>query len=138
MVKERFDRSKPHVNIGTIGAHMSWGERSCLKPCRRPNECSMETCNVDCPGYHRNPNIEPDSMPKNHEITRLRNSRIGKFSSGMGIDIADHFLPKADNELKGVDLEKEYALIKEKKSNLSASMRNMVVYRYEKLSHKEQ
>lgn len=37
----------------------------------------------------------------------------------------------APDPLKGVDIEKEYKLIKEKKSNLSASKRRMVVYRYE-------
>jgi hypothetical protein len=30
---------------------MSWGERSCLKPCRVPDKCSMETCNTYCSGY---------------------------------------------------------------------------------------
>lgn len=36
------------------------------------------------------------------------------------------------DELAGIDLASEYALIKEKKSQLSRRLRNMVVYRYEK------
>jgi hypothetical protein len=43
------------------------------------------------------------------------------------------FLPKAKDELADIDIEYEYRLIQEKKSRLSRNMRDMVVYRYEKI-----
>lgn len=44
---------------------MSWGERSCKnKPCPIPEQCSYETCNVDCPKYEWDGITEPDSIPK--------------------------------------------------------------------------
>jgi len=30
---------------------MSWGERSCKKPCREPEQCYPGTCNANCSGY---------------------------------------------------------------------------------------
>ncbi len=39
---------------------------------------------------------------------------------------------KKDDPLEGIDLKEEYKLIMEKKSNLSANLRKLVVYRYEK------
>jgi len=36
------------------------------------------------------------------------------------------------DKLEGIDVEKEYELIKQKKSKLSANMRRIVTYRYEK------
>lgn len=38
------------------------------------------------------------------------------------------------DELEGVDIEREYNLIKQKKSGLSKRLRDMVVYRYERRS----
>ena len=38
--------------------------------------------------------------------------------------------------LVGIDIEKEYQLIQQKKSNLSANLRNMVVNRYKALHKK--
>ena len=40
---------------------MSWGGRSCLKPCRCPETCSMATCEVTCPGYIWDGVVSPDS-----------------------------------------------------------------------------
>lgn len=45
---------------------MSWGERSCEKPCRCPEKCSMETCNVDCPQYIWDKKTKPDSIKKGY------------------------------------------------------------------------
>ncbi len=42
---------------------MSWGERSCLKPCRFEANCTMENCNVDCPAYKWDGVTKPDSTP---------------------------------------------------------------------------
>lgn len=36
------------------------------------------------------------------------------------------------NELEGIDIEREYHLIKQKKSGLSRRLRDMVIYRYER------
>lgn len=44
-------------------------------------------------------------------------------------------LPK--DKLDGIDLEKEYDLIKNKKSKLSLSLRQLVVHRYESTTPKE-
>lgn len=42
---------------------MSWGERSCFcyGDCMITNECSTETCNVDCRLYHWDGITKPDS-----------------------------------------------------------------------------
>lgn len=40
---------------------MGWGERSCLRPCRCPEQCSFETCNVDCTEYVWDGKTQPDS-----------------------------------------------------------------------------
>jgi hypothetical protein len=45
---------------------MSWGERSCLKPCRCPDKCTMITCNVDCPLYVWDKETKPDSVNMHH------------------------------------------------------------------------
>ena len=42
--------------------------------------------------------------------------------------ISDEF---KEEKLDGIDLKKEYELIKQKKSKLSATLRKLVVYRYE-------
>ena len=41
---------------------MSWGERSCKKPCRCPERCTIGTCNVDCPDYVYDGCTAPDSV----------------------------------------------------------------------------
>jgi hypothetical protein len=47
----------------SAGGEMSWGERSCKhKPCIIPNECKIETCNVDCREYEWDGKTEPDSV----------------------------------------------------------------------------
>jgi len=43
---------------------MSWGERSCKKPCRATENCTMNRCNVDCSGYLWDGETDPDSKPK--------------------------------------------------------------------------
>ena len=43
---------------------MSWGERSCKKPCQCPDKCNMATCNVNCPEYIWDGVTKPDSKPK--------------------------------------------------------------------------
>jgi len=43
---------------------MSWGERSCKRPCRCPQKCKMETCNVDCSSYEWDGVTKPDSASK--------------------------------------------------------------------------
>lgn len=40
---------------------MSWGERSCLKPCRIPEICNIGNCNVSCPEYIWDKITPPDS-----------------------------------------------------------------------------
>lgn len=40
---------------------MSWGERSCLKPCRIPEICNIGNCNVNCPEYIWDKVTPPDS-----------------------------------------------------------------------------
>lgn len=43
---------------------MSWGERSCKHIGRCPirDECTSETCNVDCRMYESDDMTEPDSV----------------------------------------------------------------------------
>ena len=41
---------------------MSWGERSCKRPCRCPDKCQYHTCNVDCPEYEWDGVTKPDSV----------------------------------------------------------------------------
>lgn len=41
---------------------MSWGERSCIKPCRCPERCVIATCNVDCLDYRWDGKTKPDSI----------------------------------------------------------------------------
>lgn len=42
---------------------MSWGERSCKKPCRCPQKCTILTCNVSCKEYLWDGQTMPDSNP---------------------------------------------------------------------------
>ena len=51
--------------------------------------------------------------------------------------MAGLYLPKKKNKLHGIDIEKEYQLIQQKKSRLSASMRRLVCQEYEKEQHNE-
>ena len=46
-------------------------------------------------------------------------------------------LPKNKDDLDGIDIEKEYELIKQKKSGLSRRLRDRVVSRYEKIRSEE-
>lgn len=57
---------------------MSWGERSCLKPCRVPNECSFETCNVNCRGYKWDGFTQPDSI--SHSEAKAIEDRTRKYN----------------------------------------------------------
>ena len=41
---------------------MSWGERSCIKPCRVPESCTIHTCNTGCSGYRWNGKTKPDKI----------------------------------------------------------------------------
>ncbi len=110
---------------------MGWGERSCVKPCRTPSTCKMETCNVDCRFYRWDGITEPDSKPKDHLENKLRSTTAGKICREIGLDIGS-FLPKddTDEKLQGIDIESEYNLIQEKKSKLSANMRSLVVWKH--------
>jgi len=112
---------------------MSWGERSCLKPCRCPDYCKMETCNVDCPEYIWDGETRADSKSLEKIENDLRNSKLNKLMNTIGMDIIN-FFPKSPDPLQGVDLEKEYYLINNKKSKLSSNLRHMVVVRYKKLT----
>lgn len=40
---------------------MGWGERSCKRPCRCPESCSISTCNVNCAEYIWDGITPPDS-----------------------------------------------------------------------------
>ena len=42
-----------------------------------------------------------------------------------------------NDKLKGIDIEKEYELVQEKKSNLSKSLRDLVVSRYKMMQLKK-
>lgn len=41
---------------------MSWGEGSCLKPCRCPEKYDLNACNVDCPEYVWDGQMETDGL----------------------------------------------------------------------------
>lgn len=116
---------------------MSWGERSCKRPCGVPDKCKLETCNVDCIGYVWNGRTEPDSKPKDYTENKLRSTTVGRVASTIGVDIAS-FLPKDDTDEKliGIDIESEYELIQNKKSKLSANMRNLVEWKYNSIVRK--
>ena len=63
---------------------MSWGERSCVRPCRRPEQCTIGTCNVDCPDYKWDGYMKPDSEPRmqNNQIlvtNRNKKENVGQF-----------------------------------------------------------
>ena len=45
----------------------------------------------------------------------------------------ESLLHRLDRKLRGIDIEKEYALIKIKESKLSAQLRKLVVEKYEKI-----
>jgi hypothetical protein len=57
---------------------MSWGERSCKKPCRCPERCEPITCNVNCPEYVWDGATRPDSISKAEKFDRF-NSRKRPF-----------------------------------------------------------
>jgi hypothetical protein len=43
----------------------------------------------------------------------------------------------SSDDLDGIDIEKEYNLIKQKKSNYSRSIRDRIVYQYERMKSKD-
>lgn len=57
---------------------MSWGERSCERPCRRPDRCTIANCNVDCPDYIWDGNTKPDSVSSVGDAKEL-NRELGKL-----------------------------------------------------------
>lgn len=59
---------------------MSWGERSCKRPCRCKDTCAPHTCNVDCDGYVWDGVTEPDSCskPKTVDVGRVIDDLYGK------------------------------------------------------------
>lgn len=57
---------------------MSWGERSCEVPCRRPNSRTIANCNVDCPQYIWDGNTKPDSVSSVVDAKKL-NRELGKI-----------------------------------------------------------
>lgn len=68
---------------------MSWGERSCIhKPCIIPDECSYETCNVDCRCYKWNGLTTPDSVSatskKSDEVKQQSNTLKTKWDKKKG------------------------------------------------------
>ncbi len=65
---------------------MSWGERSCKKPCRVPDSCTELTCNVRCPGYEHDGVTTPDTSPEN--VARIGYMQVEGFQ--------DHPPPKLD------------------------------------------
>lgn len=65
---------------------MSWGERSCLKPCRVPDKCTMANCNVDCVGYIWDGETKPDSTSK-VDLVGIADTKI-------------HFKPKKKKKTK--------------------------------------
>jgi hypothetical protein len=90
---------------------MSWGERSCQNPCRSKN-CTIETCNVDCPDYIWDQETSPDSKPS--------------------VKIEDAEWVKRFN-----DLELEFNSIKNKPSRILLYLKNEIVVKIERLLHKE-
>lgn len=57
---------------------MSWGERSCKKPCRIMGEITPLTCTVDCIGYIHDGITEPDTtsiVPKQPNREQRRNMK---------------------------------------------------------------
>ncbi len=53
---------------------MSWGERSCKHiDCPIPDECTMETCNVNCREYLWDGKTNPDTVNKEEAGKRMNN-----------------------------------------------------------------
>lgn len=126
-MNKRSERNPPCFNYGEF----NWGERSCQKPCRSKN-CTIETCNVDCPDYIWDQETSPDSKPS----VKIEDTKLAKRLSAIGLNLADVF-PKVNDPLSGIDLETEYNLIQNRQSKLSSNLRHMVVVRFERLLHKE-
>ena len=59
---------------------------------------------------------------------------VGMIMANM---LTEQLLSEQRRKLRGIDLEKEYALIQQKKSNLSRSMRELVVRVYERKMQQE-
>lgn len=112
---------------------MSWGERSCLEPCRCPHNRRIETCNVGCNCYIWDKKTKPDT--KSEDI--MKGLKVAPFLRELGINANDFFGRDYSDVIDKVDLEKEYELVKNKKSSLSRNQRDWVVQKYESLIHKE-
>lgn len=60
---------------------MSWGERSCLEPCRSKKNLSIDKCNVNCEGYIWDKINKPDSKLSDEKIEEKLKS---KFKGSLG------------------------------------------------------
>jgi hypothetical protein len=67
---------------------MSWGERSCVKPCRCPDACEMSTCNVDCSGYRWDGVTPPDSKHRPPKQVEERVTSYNKPMAAQGLNRA--------------------------------------------------
>jgi len=112
---------------------MSWGERSCLKPCRCPSDCKIGQCNVNCTCYVWDGFTEPDSKKE----IKLSETKSGKILEEFGLDKDYLDSLKTEDKLIGIDIGSEYELIQNKKSKLSSKLRHMVMKRYESLTWKK-
>jgi hypothetical protein len=114
---------------------MSWGERSCLKPCRCPDRAKYETCNVDCPSYVWDGVTKTDSISEKALERKLRGSTVGLTMAALGVDIMGAFPKRKVIDIDGIDIEKEYELIQQKKSTLPSTKRKYIVRLYERGRH---
>ena len=78
---------------------MSWGERSCTREKCEPRLSTMHNCNVDCVGYVRDMEIEPDSRPCNEPVHDI-------YAKALEIDTDNIktfklFNPYADKGIRG-------------------------------------
>jgi len=48
---------------------MSWGERSCKKPCRAEHNLSFGKCNVSCEGYEWDGVTKQDTIKRKEAVT---------------------------------------------------------------------
>lgn len=59
---------------------MSWGERSCRRPCRVPDQCTISSCNVNCPQYVWDEVTKPDSKPGTRELIRFPAETVKQYN----------------------------------------------------------
>jgi len=55
---------------------MSWGERSCLQPCRCEHKRTISSCNVNCGEYIWDEKTEPDSIPIHSRVNIVKDPII--------------------------------------------------------------